>query len=224
MQSGSVTSDGMSAKQPRTMEDWFDRTFDDRDRQALLAFGHFVTAYADIESWCHVMFRRYSGIPGNVARAIAGGARFSDLLQILQVVIQDDIKLSDDDKAEFRLCLDQLNHLTALRHRLIHRGGFRQRSLGENGSQASEFVSHNALTAKARQSAEVLHFGIHDIKSAAWDCARIHSRLQLMGIPGGTRAAKDLLEPAFRELTYGPWFYKPVQPEKPVQRPRKTQS
>jgi hypothetical protein len=199
------------------IEQWIENA-GDSNTQASRWFGHFVAFYADVEGQCHVLFRRYCGVKEKVARSIAGGMRFVDLLQILSVIIAES-DMADHGKQDFPLCIEQLNHLTAFRHRLVHRGF--QRAPGIIAGVMGKFTSSNVLTARARESMETLNFHVDDIKAAAKDCLRIHARMQFMTIDDPN--PRTLLEkPFFDEALYGPWFYKPLQPKKLAPKPRTT--
>lgn len=195
---------------------WIDNA-GENNKQTSRWFGHFVSFYADIEGQCHVLFRRYCGVNERVARSIAGGMRFADLLSVLSVVIAES-DMSDHGKQDFHICVEQLNHLTKLRHGLVHRGF--QRAPGIIDGGMGNFTSSNVLTAKARESMESLKFHIDDIKAAAKDCLRIHTRMQLMTI--GNPGFHQTLDKSFAQELYGPWLYKPLQPEKLAAKPRKT--
>lgn len=190
------------------IEQWIDNA-GDGNKETTRWFGHFVAFYADVEGQCHILFRRYCGVKEKVARSIAGGMRLADLLSILSVVIAES-DMADHGKQDFPLCIAQFNHLTAVRHRLVHRGF--QPASGIIAKGMGQFTSSNVLTAKAKESIEALHFYVDDIKAAAKDCLRIHTRMQLMTIDDPD--FRRILEPHFAQELYGPWFYKPLQPEK----------
>ena len=197
---------------------WFD-DFDEATKDAYQWFGHFISFYASVEGQCHVLFRRYAGVPEPVARAISGGMRLADLLPILSVVIEKS-NMATERKQDFTDCLEQLKHLTALRHRLVHRG-FEQIP-GVISDGMGEFSSTNVLTAKARESIEILRFKLDDIQAAAKDSLRIYTRMQFITIDVPTDKFRRMLSKEFEEAVYGPWSYKPVQPSKPNQEHRNT--
>jgi len=193
-----------------TLEEWIDNA-GDGNKQASRWFGQFIAFYADVEGQCHILFRRHCGIKEKVSRSISGGMRLADLLPILSVVIAES-DMAAHGKEDFPLCIEQLNHLTAFRHRLVHRGFSKAQGLisGEMGN----LTSSNVLTAKARESMEVLEFHVNHIKAAAMDSLRIHTRMQFMTIDQ-PNFRQTLTQPFEQEL-YGPWLYKPVQPKKLV--------
>lgn len=197
------------------IEQWIDNA-GDGNKETTRWFGHFVAFYADVEGQCHILFRRYCGVKEKVARSIAGGMRLADLLSILSAVIAES-DMADHGKQDFALCVAQLNHLTALRHRLVHRGF--QPATGIIARGMGQFTSSNVLTAKARESIEALTFYVDDIKAAAKDCLRIHTRMQFMTIDDSN--FRQTLDPLFAQELYGSWFYKPLQPEKLVPKRQK---
>lgn len=67
---------------------------------------------------------------------------------------------------------------------------------------------------------ETLDFQVNDIKAAAKDCLRIHTRMQIMTIDHPN--VLELMDKPYAQELYGPWFYKPLQPEKLSAKPRKT--
>ena len=150
---------------------------------------------------------------------MCGGMRFADLLPILSVIIERS-KMATERKDDFNECLDQLKHLTALRHRLVHRG-FEQIP-GQITDGMGQFTSTNVMTAKARESIEILRFQLDDIRAAAKDCLRIYTRLQFITIDMPTQDFRRMLSKEFEEAVYGPWSYRPVQPSRPNQEPRNT--
>jgi len=201
-----------------TVEAWIDG-FDDEQKLAMRWLGQFISFYAQVEGFCHVLFRRYCGVKANVARAITGGARLADLLPMLAVVIESS-DMGEAGKKDFVVCIEQLNHLTAFRHRLVHRGI--EQSLGLINKVMGQFHSSNVLTAKAKESIEILRFQRHDLEAAATDCLRIYTRMQFMTLESEKQSARSLLQKDFEQALYGPWLYKPLQPEKPHQPRRKT--
>jgi hypothetical protein len=141
----------------------------------------------------------------------------SDLISVLSVAIQSS-DLPDIAKKEFALCMDQFGHLTALRHRLVHRGI--EQSPGIINREIGQFHSSNVLTAKAKESIEILRFQRSDIEAAAKDCLRIYSRMQFMTLETERKSIRSVLEKDFAQELYGPWFYKPIQPDKPHKKTR----
>jgi hypothetical protein len=196
-------------------ENWAD-DFSEELVTFLRWFGHFISLYASIESDCHVIFRRHANVTEDIARAITGGMRVSDLLPVVALLVEKS-EMNKEDKRDFKECVEQLDHLTMFRNRLIHRG-FR-RSEGIIDAAMGKFISTNALTAKSREAIETLRFDLDDIKAAAKDCYRIHIRLQVLGHAEG-KPAPSFFPENWQRAIYGPWLYKPVQPEKRKSPPR----
>lgn len=162
--------------------------------------GEFVCEYARLEVFCHFTFHKQCGLDREVAQSIAGGMRLVDLIGALNRVIELG-NLSGVQKDDFRLCMAQLAHITAFRHRLIHRGA---------RAYEGSFVSSNSAIAKSPEGREVLRFNVDDVKAAAADCSRITWRLHLINDPH----FRDLISDSRWEELTGPWLYKPVQPRK----------
>jgi len=162
--------------------------------------GEFICRYAELETACHVMFDYFSGLRREIARSIMGGARLVDLISALTKVIEVGT-LSEPQKAEFRVCVDHLNVLTQLRHKLIHRGATAKRE---------DITSTNLLTAKSRETVEVLRLHISDLEHANSDLLRLHLRLVLLMSPD----VRQKFDADFLQRLFKPWEYKPVRPQR----------
>jgi hypothetical protein len=172
-----------------------------------LALGYFICQYAGVERMVHTLFHALSGIKQNVAKAIIGGMRFTDVLQMLTRIV-DLGELTAEDKSRFHDCVDQINQISTFRHALIHRGGF---------SGPTEIISSNAITAKSQEVVEIWRFTAADIEAAGDDSHRIALKLWVSVAPDSRR----MLPTELLELIDEPWRYKPVRPEKPNPQPRK---
>jgi hypothetical protein len=128
-----------------------------------------------------------------------GGMRLSDLTAVLGRVIELSKSIEQFFKDDFRDCMKQLDHITALRNRLIHRGAT---------SHYGHFMSTNALTAKTRESIEILRFQLDDLKAATADCNRMAFRIHLLGFRDHGQSED------WEKSLYAPWQYKPLQPTK----------
>ncbi|HKZ03349.1 MAG TPA: hypothetical protein VJ180_13980 [Pyrinomonadaceae bacterium] len=172
-----------------------------RDNEALyLHLGEFVCLYANVETACHSTFHFQSGLSERVAKAMVGGMRLSDLIGVLSRVIELSNSLAQFFKEDFKACVTQFDHITALRNRLIHRGA---------QARYGEYVSTNSLTAKTRESVDILKFRLDDLKAASDDCSRIAFRIHLVNFGGDHGQPSD-----WERSLYAPWRYKPVQPKK----------
>jgi len=179
----------------------FRQSYEKDANELFSALGEFICIYATTEtSWHMCLDRSLYPLNPAISRAMAGGMRLGDLTGVLsRVIAMGD--LPDERKREFRECLTHFDHITAFRNRLIHRGAT---------PSYGRFVSSNSLTAKARESVEVLRFSLRDLRAAADDCYRIHVRL--MYLWGDNEL---VLSGSGRQRMYGPWRYKPLQPIKP---------
>jgi hypothetical protein len=181
----------------------------DGEKPFRLALGNFVCHFAGLENMVHMMFHAFSGISQANGRVIIGGMRFADILIIVTKLV-DSSTLSAKQKSEYRACVDQINHLAKFRHVLIHRGG----STGPGKSRST-----NAITAKTPESVEVWEFTVSDIDAAAHDAHQIAYKLWLRLIAPQQEIVfpANVMQPALD----APWRYKPLQPKRPHQRPRK---
>jgi len=169
--------------------------------------GEFICNYAKVEQACHLMFDQMSGLSREVSRAIMGGStRLADLVSVLTRIV-DLSGIEQERKNEYHICIDHLNAITKLRHGLIHRGA----SLA-----GEEIRSSNELIARSKDGVEILKLHVDDLKAAAQDLYYMELRLLYVMYPD----LKDRLG-AFASKIFGPWQFKPVQPDKPFQLPRK---
>jgi len=173
-----------------------------------LALGNLIVHYVGVERMVHMLFHMFSGIPQVIGQTIIGGMRFADVLNIVSKLV-DLSSLTDEGKAEYVKCVEQINHISQFRHALIHRGGF---------SGPEDITSSNAITAKSPEAVEIWRFTVDDINAAARDAHALVLKLWLITSPSMAEAnlLKELID-GIRE----PWRYKPVRPEKPNQPPRK---
>lgn len=160
--------------------------------------GEFICRYAELESACHAMFDSISGLSRPVARSIMGNARFSDLVSTLTKLVEVG-QFSKSQKVDFLCCIDQLNALTQLRNKLVHRGAT---------AKGEEITSTNLITAKSREAVEILRLHISDLENASSDLMRLHWRLLLVISPD----ILDKLDAPFLQRLSEPWDYRSVQP------------
>ncbi|HUZ91527.1 MAG TPA: hypothetical protein VMU78_06470, partial [Methylocella sp.] len=116
-------------------------------------FGEFVHWYSAVERIIHYLFRHYSGLPDNVARAIDGGMSVSGLLSIINRMIVA-LKIPNNEQQQIKTIFDHINHITKLRDSLIHRGS---ESIGD------VVYSTNIHLAKSPVDIEILELNISDI-------------------------------------------------------------
>lgn len=84
------------------------------------AIGEFITHYGLFESLFFRVFRRYSGLPEDVARAIVGGNRIKDLIERTKRVMH--LKKVDEKLIKQIEGIESvLNVLSPFRDKLVHR-------------------------------------------------------------------------------------------------------
>lgn len=171
--------------------------------------GLFVCQYAGVERAVHTMFHFLSGLQQPVAKAMIGGMRLGDILNIIVHVIQHTGQISQEQRDIFRDCFEQLNHITTFRNTLIHRGAF---------ANPQDIISTNAITARSPEAVEIWRFQLKDVLNAAEDSHCIAIKLLGVTFPGMIQ-----LLPAHEQARLAlPWRYKPLRPEKSPQAPRST--
>jgi hypothetical protein len=110
------------------------------------ALGKFVHSYAMTESMIHIMFARLTELHPDVAMAIKGSMRVSDVMAIikrLSVINQWPQHPREDLEAAFT----QFNHISELRDRIIHRAA--------EPLAANEFKTSNVATMRANHGIRV---------------------------------------------------------------------
>jgi hypothetical protein len=152
-------------------------------------FGEFICNYAKVEQTLHLTFDGLCGLHRRVARAMMGNARIADLQSVLTRIVDMHPTLKPEAKADYHLCIDQLNKITTL------------------------ITSTNELIAKSAEAVEILTLHIDDLAAAAHDCSSINIRLMLI-LRGDLKSQFDADAQA---ALYEPWRYKPVQPSRPYQ-------
>jgi hypothetical protein len=154
--------------------------------------GRMITAYARAEAGVHFLARYLSGMPDAKARAIFGGMRLSDLIELIRQMMRVDEK-ADAVYQEVNACLVQLKVIADERNKLVHR------MVDYAGSHLS--VS-NPLTAKSVTAIESDVFSHSDLENMNIDCQAIFLRLLWVINPQTDR------DTAFVAAVRGPWRYK----------------
>lgn len=176
-------------------------------RQEYLAtLGEFVDTYASIESLVHHSFRLFAKMNSEMAMAIKGAMRLSDLMTLIKRVMVVKKWLAEDC-AEISGAFEQLNVISEFRDRVLHRGA----TIEKEG----HLQSSNLATMKSFDLAEFVVFKVSDIENAAADLRQIRSRIGLVLYRRKitTEFSRESIE-AVRQ----PWLYRSLKRETMLQR------
>jgi hypothetical protein len=180
---------------------------DPRRQEYLLALGEFVDEFASLEMLLHHSFRTFARINSDIAMALKGAMRLSELVPLIKRSMKAR-KWSNEDQAEMHTLFAQLDHISIFRDRVLHRGAWMDTE--------GRLHSHNIATMKSAQSAEFVEFAVTDIQNASKDLKQIRQRLAL--IVWGRSFKK--FGPELVQAVRRPWLYKPVKLETLEQRVR----
>jgi hypothetical protein len=182
---------------------WFQANFakqrqkPDEDR-IFSAFGRFIASYALAEAGVHIAARFFSGMPDKKARIMFKDMRIVDVSDRL-------IQLAPKESGVEEVA-SQLTLISGARNQFVHR--LIEYKHGEGLSVT------NRLTSKAASEAEPRIFSLAELEHMEIDCRVIFGRFLLIcDQPSNLGVHVDI---SLMGL-FGPWRYKPPQPEKTAQ-------
>jgi hypothetical protein len=166
--------------------------------------GEFALSFSALEKFFHIIFDRLSGFERKISRAVAGGMRLPDLINLLSRLYQ--ARETDQQYLdEFKILIQQIDDISKFRHKLIHVGV---------GGVDPNLISANPTAAKTLEPVEYWKFQLADIKAATSDIERIIMRLQMLtSLNFSIAHLVDYV--GGRADLYAPWRYKRIEPTRP---------
>lgn len=179
--------------------------------------GKFAHVFARAETILSFKLIMDSGAPQKVVRALTGKLRLSDAMSTMKKIAEVNEWATETSK-ELHTVLDQLNHISELRDRVLHRGA---------KVEGDRFISTNESFYRSIGNLEVFAFTLKDLEDATRDLRCIELRLFRLGLDMDSAFPPKIRDEMNQSIQnevgelFGPWRYKPVQRETPNQQPRK---
>jgi hypothetical protein len=116
------------------------------DKTHYEALGRFLASFANTEGILHAIARKLSGLSDEKARIVFAGMRLTDVTDRIRNFMQLDKATKQlETFADIEECLIQLNHISARRHNIVHRGAT---------YFGGAFISCNSMIAKTLAAIE----------------------------------------------------------------------
>lgn len=169
--------------------------------------GRFTHAYSTAESVLHLSFHKFTGLELEMAHIIKDRLGAGKLMGVVKEIMPF-TELEEKDQATVVECIQQLEHITAFRHRVIHRGA--------RATDDGKLVATNLPSMKSMEGFETTTFTLLDIKNAIEDLDCLTLKLVRISLIESGESSNPAIEAAL----LAPWRYKPVQVQKPNLPPR----
>lgn len=166
------------------------------------ALGLFVDQYAAAEAFVHLCFARFAKMNRDLAMAIKGAMRLSDLMALTKRVMVVK-RWPEEDRALIERAFTHLNDISEFRDRVLHRGAY----VDSEGN----LLSTNVATMKSFDLMETVNFKIKDVEDATEDLRAIQRLISLVAYRRKVmkRYGPELIDEELKQ----PWRYRPVKPE-----------
>lgn len=168
----------------------------DPDRDYYMFAGYFVTQYARVEHTLRGAASHLAGITEQQFKTLVGNPRSGDLVKLVKALLSDAEDLPDAARAAAADAFNQLAHVSKLRDRPVHYGGF-------GLSEGRTVVFAKGTTPTTIKSNETTSQNL-------WNAARDLDLINLVFLVRIHSMAAGLPEVPWNAVRTEPWLYKPL--------------